>query len=87
MGRATASAGFAMGGVESAYRGAGDLLATAKVTGASWGDVGNAAKDVFTTRQGWKNLGWGLLGSTHDVLGTMTFGALGNGNRWRNRMR
>ena len=59
---------LAAGGVHSALTQGAELLDTMRATGASWRDVGAALKDVFTTRQGWKDLGRGLLGSTADAV-------------------
>lgn len=79
-------AAIAAGAVESAVRQGADLADTMKNTGATWSDVGKATGDVFTTKQGWKNLGWGLLGSLKDVASSVTFGAVDNGDRLRERM-
>ena len=79
-------AAIAAGAVESAVRQGADLADTMKNTGATWSDVGKATGDVFTTKQGWKNLGWGLLGSLKDVASSVTFGTVDNGDKLRERM-
>ena len=79
-------AAIAAGAVESAVRQGADLADTMKNTGATWSDVGKATGDVFTTKQGWKNLGWGLLGSLKDVASSVTFGVVDGGDKLRERM-
>lgn len=43
-------------------------------------------KDTFTTKRGWKNLGLGFVGALRDVGNSMTFGAIENGDRTREKM-
>ena len=84
--KANVATGVAVGAVGSAVRQGADLVDTMKGTGSTWSDVGKATGDVFTTKQGWKNLGWGLLGSLKDVANSVTFGAVDNGDKLRENM-
>lgn len=84
--KANVATGVAVGAVESAVRQGAELADTMKSTGSTWSDVGKATGDVFTTKQGWKNLGWGLLGSLKDVANSVTFGAVDNGDKLRENM-
>ena len=74
---------FATGGVESAIRQGLKLNDDIKSMGGTWKDALSATGSVFTTKRGWKNLGWGLLGSLADTANTMAFGLVGDGEKFR----
>ena len=82
--KGNAASSFAIGGATSAIRGAIDLGGTIKATGGE--GFGTAVKDTFTTKRGWKNLGLGFVGALRDVGNSMTFGAIENGDRTREKM-
>ena len=82
--KGNAASSFAIGGATSAIKGAIDLGGTIKATGGE--GFGTAVKDTFTTKRGWKNLGLGFVGALRDVGNSMTFGAIENGDRTREKM-